>query len=145
VAKVERGVLIKAPVERVFSYVTDPKNELEWLPSMTDVRDITGLGIGQTWGWTYKMLGMSFKGKTEVTDFASNSRYVYKSSGGITSTWTYSFKPEAGGTRLSLAVEYTIPIPVLGKVAERLVLSQNEREADLAIANIKGRLESQAS
>ena len=30
-----------------------------------------------------------------------------------------------------------IPIPMLGKVAERIVLAQNEREADLAMANIK--------
>ena len=141
-AKVERGISIKVPVEKAFSYITDPKNELEWLPSMTDVRDLIGLGVGQSWGWTYKMLGLSLKGKTEVTEFASNKRYVYKSSGGITSTWTYTFKPEAGGTRLNLAVEYTIPIPVLGKVAERLVLAQNEREADLAVANIKARLES---
>ena len=141
-AKVERGIFIKAPVEKVFSYITDPKNELEWLPSITDVRDVTGLGVGQRWGWSYKMLGLSLKGKTEVTEFASNTRYVYKSSGGITSTWTYSFKPEAGGTQLNLAVEYTIPIPVLGKVAERLALAQNEREADLAVANIKARLES---
>jgi len=142
VAKVERGISIKVPVEKAFSYITDPKNELEWLPSMTDVRDLIGLGVGQSWGWTYKMLGLSLKGKTEVTEFASNKRYVYKSSGGITSTWTYTFTPEAGGTRLNLAVEYTIPIPVLGKVAERLVLAQNEREADLAVANIKARLES---
>jgi carbon monoxide dehydrogenase subunit G len=140
--KVERGIFIKAPVEKVFSYITDPKNELEWLPSITDVRDITGLGVGQQWGWSYKMLGLTFKGKTEVAEFTSNKRYVYESSGGITSTWTYTFNPEAGGTRLNLVVEYTIPVPVLGKVAERLVLSQNEREADLGMANIKGRLES---
>jgi len=37
--------------------------------------------------------------------------------------------------------EYTIPIPVLGKLAEALVLRQNEREADLAMANIKDRME----
>ena len=141
-AKVERGTLIKAPVEKVFSYITEPKNELEWLPSITDVRDITGLGVGMRWGWIYKMLGLSLKAKTEVAEFVSNKRYVYKSSGGITSTWTYAFKQEAGGTRLNLAVEYTIPIPVLGKVAERLVLAQNEREADLAVANIKARVES---
>ena len=43
---------------------------------------------------------------------------------------------------MNLKIEYTIPIPVLGKVAERLVLAQNEREANLAIENIKSRLES---
>jgi hypothetical protein len=35
-------------------------------------------------------------------------------------------------------------MPVLGKVAEKLVLLQNKREADLAMANIKTNLENQA-
>jgi hypothetical protein len=38
-------------------------------------------------------------------------------------------------------VEYTIPVPVLGKLGEALILKQNEREADQAMANIKAKLE----
>jgi len=139
--KVERSFKINAPVEKVFSYVTDPRNELEYIPSITDIRDITGQGVGQRFGWTYKMLGIPLKGKDEVTEYVPNQRYVQKSTGGIVSTWTWTFQPEAGGTRLSLVVEYTIPVPVLGKVGERLALRQTEREADLAMATLKDRLE----
>ncbi len=42
---------------------------------------------------------------------------------------------------MKLDIEYTIPIPVLGKLAEKLVLRRNEREADLAMANIKDKFE----
>jgi len=125
----------------VFSYVTDPRNELEYIPSITDIRDITGQGVGQRFGWTYKMMGIPLKGKDEVTEYVPNQCYVQKSTGGIVSTWTWTFQPEAGGTRLSLVVEYTIPVPVLGKVGERLASRQTEREADLAIATLKDRLE----
>lgn len=140
-AKVERSFKINAPVEKVFSYVTDPRNELEYIPSITDIRDITGQGVGQRFGWTYKMMGIPLKGEDEVTEYVPNQRYVQKSTGGIVSTWTWTFQPEAGGTRLSLVVEYTIPVPVLGKVGERLALRQTEREADLAVATLKDRLE----
>jgi coenzyme Q-binding protein COQ10 len=140
-AKVERSLKINAPVEKVFSYVTDPRNELEYVPSITDIRDITGQGVGQRFGWTYKMMGIPLKGEDEVTEYVPNQRYVQKSTGGIVSTWTWTFQPEAGGTRLSLVVEYTIPVPVLGKVGERLALRQTEREADLAVATLKDRLE----
>lgn len=140
-AKVERSININAPVEKVFSYVTDPRNELEYVPGITDIRDITGQGVGQRFHWTYKMLGIPLKGEDEVTEYVPNQRYVHKSTGGIVSTWTWTFQPEAGGTWLSLVVEYTIPVPVLGKVGERLVLRQNEREADLAVASLKDRLE----
>ena len=84
---------------------------------------------------------MPFKGEDEVLEYTPNQRYVTKSTGGIRSTWTWTFKSEDGGTKLNIIVEYTIPVPVLGKVGERLALGQIEREADLAAANIKARLE----
>ena len=140
-AKVEQSIIINAPVEKVFAYITDPANEMEWLPGNTDVRDITGQGVGQRWGYTYKMMGLPFKGEDEVLEYTPNQRYVTKSKGGVVSTWTWTFKPEDGGTRLNVVVEYTIPVPVLGKVGERLALGQVKREADLAAVNIKARLE----
>ena len=139
--KVERSIAINAPVEKVFSYISDPNSGLESMPSITDIRDITGEGVGQKWSWSYKMVGISLKGESEVIEHIPNQRLVHKSKGGIESTWTYTFNPENGGTRLNIVVEYTIPMPVLGKVGERMVLHRTEREADLAMTNIKERLE----
>ena len=140
-AKVERDTTINAPVEKVFSYVSDPNNQLEWLPGTTEVRDITGKGVGQKFGFTYKMMGISFKGECVIAEVISNQRIVLKSSGGIVSTWTWTFKSEDSTTNINLVVEFTIPIPVVGKVGERLALKQNEREADHAVANLKDILE----
>ena len=140
-AKVERTLTLNVPVEKVFSYISDPKNELDTIPSVTDIRDVIGEGAGQKWGWSYKMVGFSLKGESEVTEYIPNERLVHKSKGGIESTWTYTFNPVNGGTRMNLVVEYTIPIPVLGKVGERMVLNRTEREAELAMTNIKERLE----
>ena len=141
-ARVERSITINAPVEIVFSYITEPKNELEIVPSITDIRDIKGQGVGQRFSWTYKMVGISLKGKSEVIEYEPNQRYITNSTGGIISTWIWTFRPEDDGTLLNLLVEYTIPVPVIGKVGEQLILRQNEREADLAMATIKDRLES---
>ena len=38
-------------------------------------------------------------------------------------------------------IEYTVPMPVLGKLAEAVVLKQNEQEAEILLANLKNRLE----
>ena len=141
-ATVERNITINAPIEKVFTYIADPKNELETVPSITDIRDIIGQGVGQRYSWTYKMMGISLKGESEVIEYVPNERYVTKSTGSIISTWTWTVKPEGDGTQLNLVVEYTIPVPVLGKVGEWLVLRQNEREADLSMATLKDRLES---
>jgi hypothetical protein len=64
---------------------------------------------------------------------------VVQDKGGIPSTWTWVFQPQEGGAKASLVVKYTVP--VLGKLAESLVLKQNEREADLAMADIKAKME----
>ena len=140
-AELEKSVTINTPVGRVFSYITNPMNQLEYTPGMTEVRDIVGEGVGQRFRWTYKMMGIPLKGESEVTEYVANQRYVEKSKGGIDSTWTWTFKPEAERTLLNLVVEYTIPIPVLGKIGERLVMRQNEREADVALAYVKDKLE----
>ncbi len=140
-AKVERSNTIKAPVDKVFTYIADPANEMEWFTSISDIRDIKGQGVGQRYGFTYKMFGLSFKGESEVVEYTPSQRYVTRSKGGISSTWTWTFSPEDGGTRLNVVVEFSIPVPALGKVGERLALGQVEREADLAAANIKARLE----
>ena len=38
-------------------------------------------------------------------------------------------------------IEYTIPVPVLGKLAEKLVLKRNERETETALENVKDKME----
>jgi uncharacterized protein YndB with AHSA1/START domain len=143
-AKIERTVIINAPVEKVFAYITDPMTLLEYLPSMMDVKDVTltEQGIGSHYRWVYKMAGIPFEGESTVIEFIPNVRRVVQSKRGIVSTWTWAFEPHDGGTKLSLVVEYVIPVPVLRKLAEALMLRQNERMSDLAMTNVKERMES---
>ncbi len=140
-AKLERSITISAPVERVFAYIEDPNSSVEWLPSLLEVKDITGQGVGRHYRWAYKMVGLRLEGESSTIEHVPNERVVTQSKGGAVSTWTWTFKPHDGGTEINLVVEYTIPVPVLGKVAEALVLKQNERELDLAMTNIKARME----
>jgi carbon monoxide dehydrogenase subunit G len=140
-ARVERSITVNAPVEKVFAYLDDPMTQLAWLPGMVEVKDVTGKGVGSHFQWTYKMVGVHFRGRGTVIEHVSDERIVVESKGGIVSTWTWTFEPHDGGTKLNLDIEYTVPVPVLGKLAEALVLKQNEREADLAMANIKAKME----
>ena len=140
-AKVERSMTINAPVEKVFAYIDDPMNELEWFPGLMEIRDVMGKGVGARSRFAYKMIGIRLEGESTVTEHIPNERIVTQSKGGIISTWTWTFKPENGRTRLTVVVDYTIPIPVLGKVAEAAVLKWTGREADMATANIKARIE----
>ena len=138
---INKSININAPVEKVFAYATDPMNLTEWMVSISDVTDVTGSGVGQNYHWKYKMAGVPLHGESTVREHVPNERTVTEGKGGVTSTFTWTFAPHEGGTKLSVKVDYSIPIPVLGKLAEKLVLKRNQREMVLNNQNIKERLE----
>ncbi len=141
-AKITREILINAPVEKVFEYHSNPMNQPEYWPSMLEVKDVEERPEGgQNYNWVYKMAGIRLEGSTETTEFVENERIVTKGSGGVESTFVYEYKPEGEGTRLTMEVEYIVPVPVLGKLAEAFILKVNEREADTVLGNLKDRLE----
>lgn len=141
-AKITREILINAPVEKVFEYHSNPMNQPEYWPSMLEVKDIEERPEGgRNYNWVYKMAGIRLEGSTETTEFVENERIVTKGSGGVESTFVYEYKPEGEGTRLTMEVEYVVPVPVLGKLAEAFILKVNEREADTVLGNLKDRLE----
>jgi hypothetical protein len=88
------------------------------------------------------MVGKHFEGESITEEFVPEKKVVSRSKGGINSLWTWNFKPCNDGTKLDVIVDYTVPIPVLGKIAEAVILKQNIREAELALANIKDKVES---
>ena len=140
-AKIKRSFVVNVPAEKVFSYLSDSTKLPEWIPGLFNVRDIKGKGVGQCSSWTYKMMGMPFKGKSVCIEYTPNERIAIKTKGGITSIWDWTFKSQSNSTLVNLVLEYNIPIPIIGNISSRLILRQNEREADMAVANIKQRLE----
>ncbi|MGB5933129.1 MAG: SRPBCC family protein [Anaerolineae bacterium] len=141
-AKVERSITINAPVEKVFGYWTQPTNLPEIWPSLLEVKEVQRLpNGGNRVQSVYKMAGMRFEVTTEDTEYVPNQRTVTKVEGGIEGTITWTFQPEDGGTKLTTETEYTVPIPLLGKLAEAFIVKANEREVDLLLANLKARME----
>ena len=140
-ASTKTSTVIQAPIEEGFAYVSDPTNIPEWLVNLSAISDVTGSGVGQRYRWKYTMIGLPFDGETTVKEHITNERLVTESTGGIPNTFTMVFEPHEGGTKLDVDTEYTIPVPVLGKLAEKLVAKRVQREAEQSAQNIKERLE----
>ncbi len=138
---IEGGVSIAAPIDETFAWVANPRNTVAWLPSLVDVHDIEGEGAGCTYEWTYRMIGVPLHGRSEVTESDPPTSHVVETHAGVRSSWKYHFSPEGEGTRLNIIMNYTIPVPVLGTLAEALVHGQNQREFELALKNIKSHVE----
>jgi uncharacterized membrane protein len=141
--KIERTIKILAPVQRVFDYMTDPANFVEFWPSMVQVKDVkpTPTHIGETFHWVYKMAGLHLEGDSERTEYVPNKRTVSKNTGGIPSTFIWEFQEDDGHTLLRVDVEYTAPASLLGRLTEPFIRKLNEHEADVMLANLKARME----
>lgn len=140
---IQKSITINAPVQRVFEYIDNPLNDPEWMMDMIEVREVEGpAGVGRHFHWTFKMAGVPLRGQSTTIEHVPNRRTVTESKGGVTSTWAADVEPEGTGTKLTMKVDYTIPIPVLGKLAEGLVRKQNTRNFETSVDNIKRVLES---
>jgi uncharacterized membrane protein len=141
-AKLEKSIMVNAPPEKVFGYINVPTNLPEIWPSMVEAKDVERLSNGgNSFRWVYKMAGMRFKGTSEDVECVDCERVVSKTKGGIESTMVWTFEPADFGTNVTFGAEYTVPIPLLGKLAETFIVRQNEHEAEALLANLKSRME----
>ncbi len=141
-AKIEQSIIIDAPVEEVFNYVEDPENIPEYWPSVIEIKDVEELPDGGArMTSVYKMAGVRFDVESVCTAFVPNQRTVYESEGGVSSTATWIYEPQDGGTKVTIRNEYTVELPVLRKLAESFLVKMNENEADAILANVKAKME----
>ena len=119
-----------------------PENLTEFWPSLVEVNNIQELpNGGHCFDWVYKMGGVRLTGSNEDVEFIPNIRTVSVSTGGIESTVTWEYEPDGDETIFTATTEYKVPVPVLGKLAESIVVRMNENEQEAILENVKARLE----
>jgi len=91
--------------------------------------------------FVYKMAGMRFEGVSIDTEFIPNQRVVSKTEEGVESEIIWEYQSEGEATTVTFRAEYTVPIPLLGKLAETFIVKQNNNEAETLLANLKARME----
>jgi uncharacterized membrane protein len=140
--KIAKSISINVPAEKIFDYWTEPANLPEVWPSVVEVKDRQRLpNGGNFFRWVYKMAGMRFEGTSEDIEYVANQRTVTESTGGIDNMITVTLQPEGDGTKVAFEVEYTVPVPLLGKLAEAAIVKLNQNEIELLLANLKARME----
>ena len=144
---IQQSTLIDAPIEKVFAYFADPSNLPEIWPSLLDVKDIEWGedGLAKSWRWVYKMAGMKFDGRSDVIEMEPNKRSLVENKGGLEGIFETTYEAQEGKTLVVQNVRYRVPIPLLGRVAERALEKMNENELATIHANLKARMENDAS
>jgi carbon monoxide dehydrogenase subunit G len=141
-AKLTKSIHVKAPVEDVYNFLYEPENQVEIWPSLIEIKNVQKLpNGGNKYTWVYKMAGMRFEGKGEDIEVIPYKRLTSKNEGGIDSTVSWLFEAQNDGTLVTAETEYKVPVPLLGKLAENIIVKQNEREAEVILANLKAVME----
>lgn len=137
---ISKKVHIKAPVSKVFSFVTSPENWTKFVTSLINVRELSSEKAekGMTFKWTYRMLGVNFNGPGEITDLVRNKRFGMKMEGAHPIHENYSFSPADDGTELIVEIEYETPGKIMSAVSKTgLVEKLNLKEAENVLKKIK--------
>ncbi len=149
------AVTINVPVDQVFSYLRDPDNLSHAMAGgnpdveISDVK-VTPEGVGTTWQAEVrppglKHLGMTARMMSEITEVVPSRRIALKSSMPtgrmfkFDGTWTWTFEPGNGGTKLTVAYEELANWAVY--VFDRLTEKQQNREMNAYFADLKTTLE----
>ncbi|HEX3758052.1 MAG TPA: SRPBCC family protein [Kofleriaceae bacterium] len=140
---IRKSIAIRAPVDRVFEYVGDPRNLLEIWPSLVAVSNIESHPTGTSFDWDYQLMGLRIHGHTDPVEQVRYARQVTHSATGIPNTFRWFYSSRGDETDVTLEVEYEVP--VLGRLASGIVGRVNEREAYILLANLKRRMEADAA
>lgn len=136
--KIEKQVVINAFLEKVFDYVYNPVNLPQIWDSLVEVKSVKLMPDGGYSGdWLFKMGGIFLEGSGKYIDIVPRQWFAIETRGAVDSKILWTFWPQDGQTRVTLTINYSVPIPVLGRLAEMIIIKMNENQADLILTNLK--------
>ncbi len=146
--KIEKSIVIDAPVENVFAYLVDPAHMPEFMPGIDDVKDIQRLPDGRfTYTLVAKFLGLHVDFKVEQVEIIPNEGIVDKShGGGMAYTSSTRFEPlEGGKTRTIFVNETALHAGPLAKYGEAFLAKYMDHGEEMAMEAGKAHIEATVS
>lgn len=145
--KIDKSVVVDAPIEKVFAYVVDPAHEPEYMTGTDAVKDIQQLPDGRrTYTNVSKFLGLKMEFKCEQTEVIPNERIVEKTQGaGMDGTSTERFERlEGGKTRVRTVGETTLHAGPLSKFGEAFFEKYMNHSVEMSTEAAKAHIEAAA-
>lgn len=145
-ATLKRSITIDAPVDRVFDIALD----ISRLWRVKDVAltevDIKPEGVGTSARMFSHVLGFHIEGGLEYTEVVPGQRIVAQVHFFAENpTWTFTFEPADGGTKVTAEGYWTLKVPVVGRPIEGMMVKEHEPFADELLANLKTQAEVKAA
>ena len=138
----------KAPVERVFDYITEPDNMPAWNSNLIATKNLSGrpVGAGTSWIQVFKLGVITTELPCRVLEYEPPFRIVSEAMlpRGVRLLLSLELEPQGDGTKVTYIVDYEPPSSLPGKIAARLVESRVRRDTERNVDNLKAILQKSA-
>ena len=138
--RVEDSVIVDAPVHAVFAYASDYRRWPEWFEGVSDFRPTSEVtrGTGARYAYRARLMGIWASVETEVREFVEDQGWTGIATQGLPHRTFWRFEAEGQSTRFTYALEYQLPVPLLGAMADTLVVKgQWRRIIGRSLSNVR--------
>jgi hypothetical protein len=140
---IEKAAVIHCDPPAVWKFITHRPNAPQILPHLIRVWDIAPpeAGLGQTWKFEFKILGITIQGTATMIAFEPGRSYQFQTSNSIESRWTYTVAPEGPHSRVTVAVDYTLPDTFWSKLKDKVALNRiHNAQLEEILINLEAKL-----
>ena len=126
-----REQLVPRPLEEVFGFFSDARNLQKITPPWLNFQILTAEPIdiqpGTLLDYRLKWHGFGIRWRTRIVTWNPPHAFTDEQIRGPYRLWnhTHTFTTEAGGTRMVDAVNYQLPLGILGAIAHRLAVRRD--------------------
>jgi uncharacterized membrane protein len=136
---------INSPIDHVWDMNASCERLPEWNVTLVEVKDCPGRldRVGATATTVGRVMGRNLEGKAETTRADRPHSFAQRLSGsGASASISTTFAEAAGGTDITVEVDYDLPMGMFAGVAEKLLGGSVERDIRHSMENFKALCES---
>lgn len=126
-ARIERSIEAKAPVEKIWAFMTDLE---KWPTFMKGIRKVEYLtekrgGIGAKTHFVVESSGQQIEWEADFTEWVEKKKVAWRSTSGLKNNGYWSLEPTEIGTRVTFVMDYELPGSILGKIIDKLKVEKD--------------------
>jgi len=146
--QIKRAVMIKCPVDKAFTYVTDWQNMKSFMSNILDINPVSFVhsGPGAAFDTTFKVGGANILTTLEVAEMVRDKKMTLKSRQGLKIVGVWEFKPSKDGTGITFTLQYELPVGYISNEHDKILVEKDfEGAANQSLQLLKWILESRTS
>lgn len=127
--RIEDSIVVDAPVDAVFGYASDWRRWPDWFEGVSDFRSTSEVtrGTGARYAYRARLMGVPASVETEIQDFVEGQGWTGVGTRGVAHRTHWRFEAQGQSTRFTYALEYRLPVPLLGAVLDALFVKREWR------------------